>query len=274
MVMSGDQQEAARQAAVLQDLWRMAFAGPASTPAPWREAGDRLNLGLAAYRGNAQATAEKALTSTYPTVQALLGEEAMGVLARQLWHHHPPRMGDLTQWGQALPAWLAELPEVQDWPYLPDCARLDWARHNTELAADAEFESESLALLGEAEPAQLILQLRPGLAVIPSPWPIVSIFEAHRNEHDAADALGHVLSAPQAETAVVWRTHWRAEVSDLPAPMVGWMLALSCTDHPPNLQILLDQADPGFDLGKWLALALRQGWLWRVTRIGLSDPED
>jgi len=199
-------------------------------------------------------------------VQALLGEEAPAILARQLWQHHPPRLGDLACWGQDLPAWMAALPELRDWPYLPDCARLDWARHTAELALDVAFEPESLALLGQADPAQLTLHLRPGLSVLTCGWPVVAIWEAHQGPEPALDALSAALAEARAETAVVWRTHWRAEVASLPEAMSGWMHALA-SEPPRPLSLLLAQAEAGFCRGAWLALALRHGWIWRVAMV-------
>lgn len=251
--------EAERQAAVLQALWSDGAPG-------WHEQAERLAQGLSAYRGNAAATAERALASAYPTVQALLGDEALAVLARQLWQHHPPRVGDLACWGQDLPSWLAALPEVRDWPYLPDCARLDWARHTAELALDTAFEPESLALLGQADPALLTLHLRPGLSVLDSDWPVVAIWAAHQGPEPALAELGVALAEARAETAVVWRTQWRAEVTTLPQAMSGWMRAL-VAEPPLPLSVLLEQADAGFDLGTWLALALRHGWIWHVRLV-------
>lgn len=254
--------ESQRQAAVLQALWGL------RANAAWREQGEALRLGLAAYQGNATATAERVLAAAYPTVQALLGEEALALLARQLWHHHPPSEGDLTAWGQALPDWLAGLPEVQDWPYLPDGARLDWARHTAEHASDATFEPDSLALLGAHDPAHLQIQLRPGLSVIRSEWPVVTLWQAHQApKADMLDKLRQALSARQAETAVVWRAQWRAEVLTLPEAMVDWMsfLAPSTPQAAPCLSTLLDSAPADFDLTQWLALALHHGWIWRVS---------
>lgn len=260
--------EAERQAAMLQALWTDQVDCPGAPD--WHEQGARLAQGWAAYRGNARATAERALASTYPTVLALLGEEALALLARQLWQHHPPQVGDLACWGSDLPDWLAQRPELRDWPYLPDCARLDWARHTAELAADAEFQPESLALLDQADPEQLVLHLRPGLLVLPSEWPLVAIWEAHQGAEPSLDALSTALADARAETAVIWRRQWRAEVVTLPASMSAWMQALAA-EPPRPLSALLAQAGADFDLGAWLVLALQQGWLWKVTVLnGLS----
>ncbi|MES2089592.1 MAG: putative DNA-binding domain-containing protein [Pseudomonadota bacterium] len=279
--------EARRQAAVLRALWdQPAGAGKAGEACPgWREEGPVLQRGLSAYRGNAAATAERALAAAYSTIRALLGDEAMAVLGSQLWQAHPPSQGDLSRWGQHLPDCLSQVAVLKDWPYLSDCARLDWARHTAEQAQDAVFEPQSLHLLEHADPNELVLQLRPGTRVIPSSWPIVTIWTAHQAggasgaevaEH-ALESMRQALSAGQAETAVVWRTHWRAEVYSLPHAMLTWMNALSTPnpDHPASLATLLEAAPVDFNLTDWLTLALRHGWLWRARVEGqVSDPSD
>lgn len=275
--------EARRQAAVLRALWdQPTGAGEAAEASPgWREAGLVLQRGLNAYRGNAAATAERALAAAYPTIRALLGDEAMAVLALQLWHAHPPSQGDLSPWGQHLPDRLSQVTALQDWPYLSDCARLDWARHTVEQAQDVVFEPQSLHLLEHADPNGLVLQLRPGTRLIASPWPIVTIWAAHQRSdareaevaEQALESMRQALSEGQAETAVVWRTHWRAEVCTLPHAMLRWMNALSTPDHPATLATLLEAAPDDFNLTEWLTLALRHGWLWRVRVEGqVNDP--
>jgi hypothetical protein len=131
---------------------------------------------------------------------------------------------------------------------------------------DAEFEPESLALLGQADPALLVLHLRPGLSVLDADWPVVAIWAAHQGPEPALAELGAALAEARAETAVVWRAQWRAEVTTLPQAMSGWMRALA-SEPPCPLATLLEQADANFDLGEWLALALRHGWIWRVSLV-------
>src|SRR5690349_10791447 len=55
--------------------------------------------GLAAYRGNLGATAERALAAAFPTVQRSVGEIAFAALAREHAREVPPTLGDLGEWG-------------------------------------------------------------------------------------------------------------------------------------------------------------------------------
>jgi hypothetical protein len=234
-----------------------------------REQGARAERGLAVYRANAGALAERALAATAPTVAAMLGEENFARLARGLWLAHPPRCGDVAEWGADLPAWIAAQPDLAEWPWLADAARLDLALHAAERAADASFDAGSLALLAEADPAQLTLSLMPGLAVLASAWPVASIHAAH---HDLGpDPFAPVrasLAAGQGEAACVARAGWRAAVYRLSDHDAAFMRALLAGE---SLAGALHEAGEGFDFSVWLQRAIALSWLKAV--LARADTE-
>lgn len=248
--------EAQRQRQLLAAiLWR------GDAPA-LREQGRRAERGLAAYRANAGALAERALAATAPTVAAMLGEENFARLARELWFAHPPRGGDVGEWGTELPAWIAAQPGLAEWPWLADAARLDLALHAAERAADATLDVGSLSLLAEADPALLTLSLKPGLAVLVSAWPIASIHAAHHNQGpDPFAPVRAALAAGQREAACVARAGWRAVVHRLSNRDAAFMRALLTGD---SLADALHSAGDGFDFGAWLQGAIAQFWLKAV----------
>ncbi len=142
-----------------------------------------MERGLSAYRANAQALAPRSLASAYPVVFQLLGEENFEGMARQHWHDHPPERGDLAQWGDKLANHMAMLPGLlEQEPYLSDVARVEWALHLASNAADASMDLASLCLLAERDPAGVFLELSPGAACIVSPYPVVTIVQAHLHE--------------------------------------------------------------------------------------------
>ena len=241
--------EAARQQALLEEV---AGVGAA-------------RRGVAIYRANAVALAERALAAMYPTLQSLLGETDFRQLAREHWRDHPPQRGDIGEWGPALPEWIGTHKALVAWPYLADCARLDALRHACERAHDSEFDAASLWLLDQRDPAALTLRLCPGAAVLVSRWPIASIFEAHQQSTDAGlrDARA-ALEARRAESVWVARRGWRAMVSRVDAAGARWLRALLAGD---SLASALSAAGPGFDFTAWLAEALREEWLQGVAAI-------
>lgn len=221
--------------------------------------------GLQAYQANAGASAERVLAAAFPTVQALVGEESFAALARAFWHAEPPLRGDLAQFGRGLPAFIAAGEQLADVPYLADVARLDWQLADAERALDAQVDTGTLSLLADVEPARLRLALMPGVAVLVSGYPVVSLWKAHQAT-DAADAhraqARRKLGAGEGENAVVWRSGWRAEADVIDAPTARWMQSLLNGD---TLALALAQAGEGFTFDAWLVQALQHQWLWHAV---------
>jgi hypothetical protein len=254
------QREALRQQQLLRALWRR---GAEPSLSLWlRESGERAAQGLAAYRGNAGAIAERALAAAFPTVQQLVGDESFAQLARAVWHRFPPQRGDLAQFGAALPGWIEADPQLASEPYLADVARIDWAVHAIEQAADVEQPPAGLALLGEMEPARLRVRLRPGLVLVASPWPVVTIWQAHQRAGEQRfAAVRAAFEARAHETALVTRIGWRAEVKALDAPSAAFTLALQ---RGVDLGQALDEVGAALAFDQWLQRALTNHWLQAI----------
>ena len=245
--------EAQRQQALLRALWREA---PADTLANWLREPARVHAGLNAYHANAGAHAERALAAAFPTLQQLLGDDSFAALARAHWQADPPPRGDLAQWGAGLPAFIADAAQMADEPYLADMARLDWAVHQAEQAADAQ-DLQGLPLLAEVDPQQLRLRLQPGSALIVSSHPIATIWLAHRSDADDAFAAARTaLAARQAESALVQRQGWRAMVRTLPPAEARFTRALL---RAQPLAAALQAGGSDFVFETWLIAALQGG---------------
>jgi hypothetical protein len=233
-----------------------------------RESGSRAARGWSAYRANAEAVAERALASAFATVKAMVGDEDFNHLACEFWRAQPPERGDLGEWGDAFPGWLAAHRGLTAWPWLADCARLDLAQHRCERAEDAGLDASSLALLESADPSQLRLLLMPGTALLFSPWPIATIHRAHQLEGEAAElAFAEVragMDARRGEQVLVARRGWRALVHPLDPLTAAWAQDLL---DGVDLAEALTRAGAGFDFAAWLANALRESWLWAVVAV-------
>lgn len=189
--------------------------------------------GLAAYRGNLRGLSARALAVPFTRLHQALGDEEFASLAWSFWRACPPERGDLAQWGGALAGFLAE--RAGEASGLPDLARLDWALHVAERAAEAELDADSLTLLGTTPPESLWLQLRPGVALL-------------------AQADGAVL---------VWRQGWRGQWCSLaPAEAAFVQAVLDGVNLADALKGSGAEAD--FDFGAWLQAALHNAWLQAV----------
>lgn len=258
---AAQQREALRQQQLLRALWHRSDD---AAVALWsRDLPQRVAQALAAYRGNGAATAQRSLAAAYPTVRELIGDESFDLLAQAVWHRHAPQRGDLAQHGKQLPAFIEADPQLASEPYLADVARLDWAVHTIEQAADAPAQAEGLERLAHDDPAALRLVLRPGVALLRSRWPLVAIWQAHRRvEADRFDAVKVAFRTGQSEVAWVWRDGWRAAVAALAEPQAAFVEAVLAGDC---LGQALTRAGDAFVFEDWLHDALTRQWLRAVT---------
>ncbi len=202
--------------------------------------------GLAAYRGNVKALSAQALAVPFSRLRAELGEDEFASLAWTFWRRHPPESGDLGQWGGALEAFLVE--RAGEASGLPDLARLDWALHSAERAADAELDVASLNLLGTTPPESLQLLPRPGIALIEQ----------------------------QQGPVLVWRRGWRGEWQPLSTAQAAFFAALlrgvNLAEALQASEVKGSALEADFDFGAWLQAALQNAWLLGVRILPNPHP--
>ena len=241
---------------------------PDAACADARQSGARWRAGLAAYRGNGRAHACNALRVQFPTVLAMLGDEPFDALCAHYWRACPPRRGDLAWVGEELPAFIETLATLGEWPWLADCARLDWAVWQLAGAPPAHFSEDDLRRLVDGDPAALSLRLSASVRRLPSTWPVLTLYEAHHVAHPDWDAVTRAIAQRHAQTAWIWRPQGdRAAtpaVELLDAATDRWAAAL---DAGHTLDAALDAAGEGFDFAAWLQQAIRQGWLDGVADL-------
>jgi len=129
------------------------------------------------YRNNVVYSLAEALKTAFPAIHSLLGEENFKGLAGLFVRRHPPRSPVLMLYGEDLPGFLEDLPQVAHLPYLPDVARLELARRQAYHASDAPvLDPAALAIEAEAlMTAELVVH--PALRVIRSHYPVADIWQ-------------------------------------------------------------------------------------------------
>jgi hypothetical protein len=208
--------------------------------------------------------AHSALQAAYPVVAQLIGDEGFADLARAFWHAQPPARGDVAQWGEGLAEFLHSSAQLQDEPYLPDVARVEWALHLCAGAPDAEPDLTTLALLTTLEPERLQLRLAPGCTVVRSSWPVASIVNAHLEGNPSMQEAGAQLRRGEAQNTVVWRAGLRPRAR---LALVGEADALLVLLDGASLAQALDAA-PELDFGQWLPLAVQGGQVLAARGVG------
>lgn len=202
---------------------------------------------FAVYRNNSVVAAIGALEQQFPTVAALVGDEAFADLARAYAQNHPPRSPALWGYGEGFPDFLedflAECGALAQVPYLPDMARLDWARVKVLRAVEAlPCPTARLAQLDPALLSEIRPVVHPALALVASPWPILAI----------ARAQTEPVREWRGETALILRAD--AELVCLPCPPASAAFLRACLDGAPlgSAANAATQADENFDFGRTL----------------------
>jgi Putative DNA-binding domain len=210
---------------------------PSGRPAPKR---------FSVYRNNVASSLTRALEAAFPTVRKLVGEEFFAAMAGVFLRAHPPRSRMLMLYGDDLPGFLEVFPPVAHLGYLPDVARLDQAMRESYHAADSTPLPDAYfhAVIG-GDIACVRLGLAPSLRLVPSRWPVQSIW--------AANAEGGPAPKAGSETALVLRPEFDPRPHRL-SPADGAFVA-GLLDGL-SLGQSLDQAGASVDLPTILALLI------------------
>lgn len=138
------------------------------------QAADRVGI----YAGMYCARLTEALTEDYPRVAAVLGPAGFAAAAHEYVSVHPSRHPSLRWFGAELATFLAAHPVDGQPPYLPDLARLEWARLAVFDAPDAAtLDQEHLRRIPvDAWPAMRFVPI-PALEMLHVAWPVHRIWE-------------------------------------------------------------------------------------------------
>ena len=142
---------------------------------------------FAVYRNNVVVGLVDALATRFPAVQRIVGEEFFRAMAGVFVRAHPPRSPLMMDYGDDLPAFVETFAPAAELPYLADVARLEAARTRAFHAADAApLTAAAFAALQPAELEALRLQFCPGIAIVRSAHPIVTIWAMNVDEAEPA----------------------------------------------------------------------------------------
>lgn len=150
---------------------------------------------LSVHRNTALGGLVNALRLTYPTVDALVGEDFFDQAARAFAQAEPPSGAWLTGYGEGFADFLANYGPARELPYLADVARLDFA---IEAVGELVEGADGAALdLGEAR-----LVLDASLRLIALDYPAAAIRDAIAEDEDR---LSSINMTPRRHALALWR---------------------------------------------------------------------
>lgn len=164
-----------------------------------------------------------ALASTFPTVQAIVGEAFFRTMAEGFALRELPGQPVLAEYGADFPAFASGYGPAAALPYLADTARLDWALN---LAFHAPLEprlaASDLAGLPPERLFELKVTLAAGSTLVRSPWPIDRIWHASQ----PGATVGTVSLGEGAASALVLRRPDDAAFASLDPAEAAFIAAL------------------------------------------------
>lgn len=224
--------------------------------------------GLKIYQNNLLATATRALSVSYPVIEKMLGQEAMGALARRLLETSRPDTGDWADWGADLKELLLTTSLIEEHPFLFDMARLEWFLHEAARAQEQPLVTDSLSLLADVPVEQLRLQLASSVHVLTSDYPVDILWKAHQEVDTLfgldANALASELQEQQGQKhLIVFQQHGIPRLQRISEEDYVWFCDLF---EGRSLGELLDR-HPHFDFSRWLSTAVTHQWIEQLVDI-------
>lgn len=210
---------------------------------------------LAIYRGNVVAAITKALQAAYPVIERIVGEEFFAALARAYWQQHPSEEGDLYCYGASFADFVAHFPHTQQFPYLPDVARLEWAAHQAYGAADVSALHLSALIDRDANQlGTLRFEFHPAVHLLHSLFPIATIWQQHQTND--FDEISIDLSI--AEYALIRRQNDRVCVESISHEIYVFLSRLQAQHSLQEAALAVLEHTPYFALDQALATSFNQ----------------
>ena len=145
---------------------------------------------LSIYANNARVGFTQTLKRAYPATLRLVGEDYFRQCAREFQRLHPSRSGDLQHVGEGFGDYLMERHGADEFSYLADVARLEWAYQEALIEAErAPLDIARLADVEARDYLNLRFCLQPSSRLVESVFPILAIWQANVGDEPGEDRI-------------------------------------------------------------------------------------
>lgn len=211
---------------------------------------------LAIYRNNVFAAMENALALTYPSIVKLVGKEFFAQASAAFARTHPPRSGNLDDFGGEFAEFLRHYAPAASVPYLPDMVRFEWRIHEAALAgAGTSIDSSVLAAIPPEKYFNLKLHLHPSARLMESPYPLHKIREFC--EQDGTGELD--LAEETGCRLLIVRPYRTVDIHLLHRPDHAFLSAVAAGESMYDAYEAAAREDDGFDLAAFIRQQLGYG---------------
>jgi hypothetical protein len=230
------------------------------------------------YSNNYIENGIRALTITYPTVNAFIGPESFRILSKKLLQHEHKVSFDWAEYGQSLAGFIEEQEALETYPFLSEVAELDWAIHCSQREKDKDFYAASFSMMETGDTSALIFDAAPGLQVIKCWFQVVDLYQLiHdpflQSEEGAiarqallkniTKSINSAINSESPRSLVLWRADYKAQfefVSNAEAAVIQAIIQKVSVDaliETINLQ--------NIDLVEWLTKAISNKIIFAVV---------
>lgn len=191
------------------------------------------------------------LGAVFPAVKALVGDEFMNGLSHAFIKDHLPQSGNLNQYGESFPDFIASCEQTATVPYLTDVARLEWAKNVAYHAADdSVIDLAKLELLSDEEQERIVFYLRSSCILLQSEWPLLAILDFVKGQGESDDMQLDLDKG--ADYVMIYRPKHEVQLVSLePSSFKCLKLIQDGLNLSQVVETIL-QFDPNFDLVTFL----------------------
>ena len=180
---------------------------------------------LAIYQNNIFVSLKKALHTTYPITAELVDLAYFRYIAEEYIKAYPPTSGCLFEYGEKFPEFLQNHPSAQNYTFLYDVAKLEWAVHQCEHAEnDAALTGLSLVHITEGDMENLRFKAVDRACLMAFNGAAVSLYN---NIQSQCGFDVENIDLAHNEYALIWRDEsYDCQVQGLSKAVYGAMQAL------------------------------------------------
>jgi hypothetical protein len=161
------------------------------------------------YQSSAIANITNSLSLSYPVIEKLVGKDFFQAMCKKYIVKHWPTSGNMDDYGEFFPSFLAEFEQVKHLLYLEDVAQLEWLFHQSSLANDKSFfDWTCLAKVTSSEAITFLLS--PSVSIMCSTMPVDKIWLM--NQVNALENIELSLESDNDTFIVLFRQGLKTEM--------------------------------------------------------------
>lgn len=175
------------------------------------------------YRNNYYVAVINVLKERFPVTERIVGEDFFKGTAREFVQATPPIGQSNLGYGREYPTFLETFPPVADLAYLPDVARLEWARFEAAIAVEnPAVSSQDFSELDPAHAARVHFKLHPSFRTLSSDYPVYDIWRTNHEDDEVRSLAG----SREGQAVMISRSQIGIEVHHIPETAIAFFDAL------------------------------------------------